>query len=44
MALVMGPMVVLYFFGILLAKVAERGRNHAMSEQEIPPDSISTPS
>jgi sec-independent protein translocase protein TatC len=44
MALVMGPMIVLYFFGILLAKVAERGRNHAMSEQEIPPDSISTPS
>lgn len=44
MALVMGPMIVLYFFGILLAKVAERGRNRALSEQETPPDSISTTS
>jgi sec-independent protein translocase protein TatC len=41
MALVMGPMVVLYFVGILLAKIAERGRNRALNEQESPPDSIS---
>jgi sec-independent protein translocase protein TatC len=42
MALVMGPMIVLYFFGILLAKVAERSRARTLSEQESQSDSIST--
>lgn len=42
MALVMGPMIVLYFFGILLAKVAERARARTLSEQESQSDSIST--
>lgn len=42
MGLVMGPMVVLYFLGILLAKIAERGRNRIMSKQKTPPDPIST--
>ena len=41
MALVMGPMIVLYFLGILLAKIAERGRNRALSEKETQPDSLS---
>lgn len=41
MGLVMGPMIVLYFLGILLAKIAERGRNRKLSEQETQPDSLS---
>ena len=41
MALVMGPMIVLYFLGYLLARIAERGRNRALSEQESQPDSLS---
>jgi sec-independent protein translocase protein TatC len=41
MALVMGPMIVLYFFGIVLAKVAERSRARDISEQESQTDSIS---
>lgn len=41
MALVMGPMIVLYFFGILLAKFAERTRARDLSEQESQTDSIS---
>jgi sec-independent protein translocase protein TatC len=41
MALVMGPMIVLYFFGILLAKIAERTRAKNLSEQESQTDSIS---
>jgi sec-independent protein translocase protein TatC len=41
MALVMGPMIVLYFFGILLAKLAERTRARNLSEQESQTDSIS---
>jgi len=40
MALVMGPMIVLYFFGILLAKIAERNRARKLSEQESQTDSI----
>lgn len=40
MALVMGPMIVLYFFGILLAKLAERTRARNLSEQESQTDSI----
>ena len=40
MALVMGPMIVLYFFGILLAKLAERTRARKLSEQESQTDSI----
>jgi len=40
MALVMGPMIVLYFFGILLAKFAERARARKLSEQESQTDSI----
>jgi sec-independent protein translocase protein TatC len=35
------PMIVLYFLGILLAKIAERGRNRALSEKETQPDSLS---
>lgn len=42
MGLVMGPMIVLYFLGIILAKIAERGRNRAIKEQETPSDSVST--
>lgn len=41
MGLVMGPMIVLYFLGIILAKIAERGRARTLSEQESPPDPIS---
>jgi len=41
MALVMGPMIVLYFFGILLAKFAERTRARNLSDQESQTDSIS---
>ncbi|UCD98984.1 MAG: twin-arginine translocase subunit TatC [Chloroflexota bacterium] len=41
MALVMGPMIVLYFLGILLAKIAERTRSRANLEQEAKTDSIS---
>ena len=41
MGLVMGPMIVLYFFGILLAKLAERTRARALREQESQADSIS---
>ena len=41
MALVMGPMIVLYFFGILLAKLAERTRARNLSKQESQTDSIS---
>lgn len=41
MALVMGPMIVLYFLGIALAKIAERARARTISEQEPSPDSIS---
>jgi sec-independent protein translocase protein TatC len=41
MALVMGPMIVLYFLSILLAKFAERGRSRSLSEDEAPPDSVS---
>jgi sec-independent protein translocase protein TatC len=41
MALVMGPMIVLYFLGIFLAKVAERGRPREISESETSPDSVS---
>lgn len=41
MALVMGPMIVLYFLGIFLAKVAERGRTQKITENETPPDSVS---
>jgi sec-independent protein translocase protein TatC len=41
MALVMGPMIVLYFFGILLANIAERARIRNLSEQESQTDSIS---
>jgi sec-independent protein translocase protein TatC len=41
MALVMGPMIVLYFLGILLATIAERGRIRNLSEQESQTDSIS---
>lgn len=40
MALVMGPMIVLYFFGILLAKFAERNRARKLSEEESQADSI----
>jgi sec-independent protein translocase protein TatC len=42
MGLVMGPMIVLYFLGIILAKIAERGRARTLSEQESPPDPISS--
>lgn len=41
MALVMGPMIVLYFLGILLATIAERGRSRNLSEPESQSDSIS---
>jgi sec-independent protein translocase protein TatC len=41
MALVMGPMIVLYFFGIMLAKLAERTRARSLREQESQTDSIS---
>jgi sec-independent protein translocase protein TatC len=41
MALVMGPMIVLYFLSILLAKFAERGRSRNPNEDEAPPDSVS---
>ena len=40
MALVMGPMIVLYFFGILLAKFAERSRARNLSEKESQTDSL----
>ena len=40
MALVMGPMIVLYFFGILLAKFAERARARNLSEKESQTDSL----
>ncbi len=40
MALVMGPMIVLYFLGIILAKFAERARLRKVSEQESQTDSI----
>jgi len=40
MALVMGPMIVLYFLGILLAMVAERSRLREASKQETQPDSL----
>lgn len=43
MALVMGPMIVLYFFGILLAKLAERTRSQRLNEQESQTDSIVAP-
>lgn len=43
MALVMGPMIVLYFFGVLLAKIAERTRVRSINEKEASSsDSIST--
>lgn len=41
MGLVMGPMIVLYFLGVLLAKIAERGRDRELSEKETQPDSLS---
>jgi sec-independent protein translocase protein TatC len=41
MALVLGPMVVLYFFSILLAVVAERGHVRDMRKRETPHDSVS---
>jgi sec-independent protein translocase protein TatC len=41
MGLVMGPMVVLYFLGILLATFAERARTRSLGEQESQSDSIS---
>lgn len=41
MGLVMGPMIVLYFLGIVLANVAERSRAREMSERESQTDSIS---
>lgn len=40
MALVMGPMIVLYFLGILLAMIAERSRLREASKQETQPDSL----
>ena len=41
MALVMGPMIVLYFFGILLAVFAERTRARNLAKQEAQTDSLS---
>jgi len=41
MGLVMGPMIVLYFLGILLAKFAERSRARKLREHESQADSIS---
>lgn len=41
MGLVMGPMIVLYFLGIVLANIAERSRAREMSERESQTDSIS---
>jgi sec-independent protein translocase protein TatC len=41
MGLVMGPMIVLYFLGILLAKVAERSRARELRKNESQTDSIS---
>ena len=41
MALVMGPMIVLYFFGILLAKLAERTRARTLAKQAAQTDSLS---
>ena len=41
MALVMGPMIVLYFLGFVLASIAERARSRKLSEQESQTDSIS---
>lgn len=41
MGLVMGPMIVLYFLGIVLAKFAERSRARELREQESQTDSIS---
>jgi sec-independent protein translocase protein TatC len=40
MALVMGPMIVLYFLGAFFAKIAERGRNRVLSEQDSQPDTL----
>lgn len=41
MALVMGPMIVLYFLGFVLASLAERARTRKLSKQESQTDSIS---
>jgi sec-independent protein translocase protein TatC len=41
MGLVMGPMIVLYFLGILLANIAERSRARELREHESQTDSIS---
>lgn len=41
MALVMGPMIVLYFVSIFLATIAERGRLRETRKRETPPDSVS---
>ncbi|UCF27727.1 MAG: twin-arginine translocase subunit TatC [Chloroflexota bacterium] len=41
MGLVMGPMIVLYFLGIVLANIAERSRAREMSNRESQTDSIS---
>lgn len=41
MGLVMGPMIVLYFLGIVLAKFAERSRARDLRKQESQTDSIS---
>ncbi|UCD41295.1 MAG: twin-arginine translocase subunit TatC [Chloroflexota bacterium] len=41
MGLVMGPMIVLYFLGIVLANIAERSRARDMSNRESQTDSIS---
>ncbi len=41
MALVMGPMILLYFIGFLLATIAERTRSRDMREKESQTDSIS---
>jgi sec-independent protein translocase protein TatC len=41
MGLVMGPMIVLYFLGFVLAKIAERSRARELSENESQTDSIS---
>jgi sec-independent protein translocase protein TatC len=41
MGLVMGPMIILYFLGVVLAKFAERSRARDLREQESQSDSIS---
>ena len=41
MGLVMGPMIVLYFLGFLLAKIAERSRARELKKHESQSDSIS---